>query len=74
VILSDTDVVRTAELLIGSPTPKTKTQKPVTLEEMEKQFILESLDANDRNVSLTARVLGMTRTALYRRMKKYGIS
>lgn len=73
VILNESDVIRSAELLIGSPTPKPRPDKPVTLEEMEKQFILQSLDENDGNVSLTARVLGMTRTALYRRMKKHGI-
>jgi len=73
VILSDNDVIRSAELLIGSPAVKPRTEKPVTLEEMEKQFILQSLDENNGNVSHTARVLGMTRTALYRRMRKHGI-
>src|SRR5690606_13439274 len=73
VILSDNDVIRSAELLIGSPAVKPRTEKPVTLEEMEKQFILQSHDENNGNVSHTARVLGMTRTALYRRMRKHGI-
>jgi DNA-binding NtrC family response regulator len=48
-------------------------QKPVTLEEMERKFIEQSLAEHGGNVSNTARALGMTRTALYRRMKKHGI-
>ncbi|MFO7259253.1 MAG: sigma-54 dependent transcriptional regulator, partial [Bacteroidota bacterium] len=73
VILNEGNVIRSAELLIGTPVSKPKADKPVTLEEMEKQFILQSLEEHNGNVSLTARVLGMTRTALYRRMKKHGI-
>jgi DNA-binding NtrC family response regulator len=73
VILSEGVVIRSAELLIGSSLPRTRPEKPVTLEEMEKQFILQTLDENNGNVSLTARKLGMTRTALYRRMRKHGI-
>lgn len=73
VILSENSVIKSAELLIGSNVPRSVSEKPITLDEMEKQFILESLDDNEGNVSHTARVLGMTRTALYRRMRKHGI-
>ena len=45
----------------------------LTLDEMEKQFIQQSLNDHEGNVSTTARTLGMTRTALYRRMKKHGL-
>lgn len=73
VILNEANVIKSAELLIGSNGPISRPEKPVTLDEMEKIFILQSLDENEGNVSLTARVLGMTRTALYRRMRKHGI-
>ena len=73
VILSENSVIKSAELLIGSNGPAPTAEKPVTMEEMEKLFILQSLDENEGNVSHTARVLGMTRTALYRRMRKHGI-
>lgn len=73
VILNENQVIRSAELLIGGSGPRPTPEQPTTLEEMEKLFILQSLDQNDGNVSLTARVLGMTRTALYRRMRKHGI-
>jgi DNA-binding NtrC family response regulator len=73
VILNEDKVIRSPELLIGSNSPRPTAEKPLTLEEMEKQFILQSLDDNNGNVSVTARLLGMTRTALYRRMRKHGI-
>lgn len=74
VILSEERIIRSAELLISNATPPIKkTGKPLTMDEMEKQFILQSLDENEGNVTLTAKILGMTRTALYRRMKKHGI-
>jgi DNA-binding NtrC family response regulator len=75
VILNEGKSIESAELLINPNAlkPKQDTQQPRTLEEMEKLFILQSLDDNDGNVSQTAVALGMTRTALYRRMKKHGI-
>ena len=47
--------------------------EPRTLDEMEKSFILQSLEDNGGNVTQTAKVLGLTRTALYRRLNKYGL-
>ncbi len=45
----------------------------MTLEEMEKALILKALKEN-KNLSQVARVLGISRAALYRRMEKFGIS
>jgi transcriptional regulator with PAS, ATPase and Fis domain len=75
VILSDGKIIQSAELLINNAVPLQKKENhPLTLDDMEKQFIQQSLSDHDGNVSNTARTLGMTRTALYRRMKKHGIS
>lgn len=73
-ILNDEKVIQSPELLINdmNPIPK-KDTGPMTLDEMEKQFIHQSLMENGGNVTDTARALGMTRTALYRRMKKHGL-
>jgi DNA-binding NtrC family response regulator len=74
VILNDGKIIESVELVISSSQIKPKEEHhPRTLEEMEKLFILQSLDDNQGNVSQTAISLGMTRTALYRRMKKHGI-
>jgi len=74
VILTDGKVIHSADLLINSiPAKSQEPTQQLTMEEMEKLFILESLDAHEGNVTKTARTLGMTRTSLYRRMKKYKI-
>jgi len=39
----------------------------------ERQIILEALEANGWNRQATARMLGINRTTLYKKMKKYGI-
>jgi DNA-binding NtrC family response regulator len=74
VILNEGKVIQSPELLINSSgeSPR-KDIGHLTMDEMEKQFIQQSLQDHDGNVSNTARTLGMTRTALYRRMKKHGI-
>ena len=73
-ILNEGKVIQSAELFINdmNPLPKKETG-PLTLDEMEKQFIHQSLMENGGNVTDTARTLGMTRTALYRRMRKHGL-
>ncbi len=74
VILNEGKVIQSAELLIsnGNVMPK-KDGQSLTLDDMEKQFIQQSLQEHEGNVTSTARTLGMTRTALYRRMKKHGL-
>jgi len=39
----------------------------------EKQIIIEALEANGWNRQKTAKLLGINRTTLYKKMKKYGI-
>ncbi len=74
VILSDGKAIQSAELLIGGNAPIIKKEtSPLTMDDMEKQFIIQSLKDHDGHVSNTAKTMGVTRTALYRRMKKHGI-
>lgn len=74
VILSEGDSLNSIDSFI-SPTTTTyrPTTHPKTLDEMERDFILQSLEGNNGNVTATAKSLGLTRTALYRRMNKHGI-
>jgi len=44
-----------------------------TLEEMEIQTIRRALEQSDRNLSVVAERLGVSRQTLYNKMKKYGI-
>ncbi len=73
VILSEDTVIGSTELLASGTARPKEENVPRTMDEMERAFILQSLDDNGGNVSRTAIALGMTRTALYRRMKKHGI-
>jgi len=74
VILSDNRTIQSPEILIGTQHVQPEKEiRAVTLDDMEKQFILQSLDDHDGNVSQTAKTLGVTRTALYRRMRKHKI-
>ena len=47
--------------------------KSYDLVENEKRLILEVIQKNRGNMTKTARDLGLERTALYRRLKKYGL-
>jgi two-component system nitrogen regulation response regulator NtrX len=59
------------------PNGTVATMKSSTLHEAraqyEKEFILSKLRENDWNISQTARLLGLERSYLYRKMKTYGI-
>lgn len=46
----------------------------MTLDEIERQTILQALDYHKGNLSQVATALGISRAALYRRLEKYGIS
>ena len=45
----------------------------MTLEEIERQTILQTLEQHKGNLSRVAASLGISRAALYRRLEKYGI-
>jgi len=44
-----------------------------TLSTMEKNTILKVIEKHNGNISKAAKELGLTRTALYRRLSKYDI-
>ena len=46
----------------------------MTLDEIERQTILQALEQHKGNLSQVALSLGISRAALYRRLEKYGIS
>ena len=44
-----------------------------TIEEMEREMILASIDKEKGNMSAVAKNLGITRQTLYKKLKRYGI-
>ncbi|MFA7645640.1 MAG: response regulator [Phenylobacterium sp.] len=45
----------------------------LTLDEIERRAIVRALSANGGNVSRAAKMLGLTRPALYRRLERHGL-
>ncbi len=77
VIMSEGPVLDAADFLMESnPDPVTQplpAKDSLKLETLERQAIVAALDQYKGNISHTAKALGITRTALYRRMEKHGI-
>jgi transcriptional regulator of acetoin/glycerol metabolism len=46
----------------------------MTLEDAERKLIQQALDRSQGNVSLAAEELGLSRSALYRRLEKHGLN
>ena len=46
----------------------------MTLEQVERHMIERALDQHGRNISRAARALGLSRTALYRRLERHGLA
>ncbi len=74
VILSDGNSITPGDLFPDKRTSPVTRMNSRTLEENEKEYIQEVLENNEGNVTQTAKVLGLTRTALYRRLNKYGLT
>jgi len=73
IILSEGNTIDSSDQFISRMVKTTSHTESMTMDEMEKYFILNSLEQNQGNVTKTAEILGLTRTAMYRRMKKHGI-
>jgi transcriptional regulator with PAS, ATPase and Fis domain len=77
VIMSDSNTLQPADLLF-SPIESNVHSKALNDEEtklsaIEKNTILRVIDKNNGNITKAAKELGITRTALYRRLGKYEI-
>lgn len=71
VILSDSPTLTASDLPTGNE--RFSSSRPTTLEEMEKQFIAEALEAQKGNLTLCAQQLNISRQTLYNKMKKYNL-
>ncbi len=76
VLMATGDVIRADDLALRSRTSGTSASRleEMTLEEVEKHLIRRALDRFDGNVSRAAEALGLSRSAMYRRLQQYGIS
>jgi DNA-binding NtrC family response regulator len=74
VILTDNSVISSAELFLSrQQVPEKPAGRTLSLEEVERRYLVELIEKNEGNISRVAKELGMTRPALYRRINKYGL-
>ncbi len=74
VILNETPTLSPEVFALTTSAAATqKTNEASTLEENERVFIQQALHQHQGNITQTAKALGITRTALYRRLEKYGL-
>jgi transcriptional regulator with PAS, ATPase and Fis domain len=71
VIMTDSLVLLPSDFEF-QPSAKIHSHDELTLEEMEKKMILESLRRHGNNISVVAAKLGITRQTLYNKMNKFG--
>ena len=72
VILSDSPVLKPTDFIFN-PAPARSSHGEMTLEEMERRLIADSLKRQSGNISAAAAKLGITRQTLYNKMKIYGL-
>ncbi|MFK8060531.1 MAG: sigma-54-dependent transcriptional regulator [Polaribacter sp.] len=73
VIMTDGNILKAEDLVFSSIESKVETNIPKTLNlgDVEKNTILTVLEKHKGNISKSAKELGITRSALYRRLDKY---
>lgn len=76
VIMSDASVITASDLLFSAiENRKVEAEEPqhYRLDDVEKSTILRVIEKHSGNISKAARELGITRSALYRRLGKYDL-
>ncbi len=77
VIMCDGEVIKASDLFFSpiesAPEPETENDIDLNLGSVEKNTILRVIDKHNGNITRAAKELGLTRTALYRRLSKYDI-
>jgi DNA-binding NtrC family response regulator len=73
VILSDTSVIGPNDFSFSNASKSSTENDNMTLEEMEKKLITDSIKKHDNNLSIVASKLGITRQTLYNKLKKYDL-
>jgi len=73
VLLAAGDVVRAGDLALQAPSGPAPGLESMTLEDVERVLIQKALARFGGNVSQAAKQLGVSRSALYRRLKSHGL-
>ena len=73
VLMAQDNVVRTGDLALRSGRKASPRMEDMSLEEVEAFLIKKALARYTGNVSQAASALGLSRSALYRRLQRYGL-
>lgn len=73
VILCETNMIEPSDLMLKYSTGDMFEDTNKTIDEMEKQMIINALNKNKGNMSAVATRLGITRQTLYNKIRKYGL-
>jgi DNA-binding NtrC family response regulator len=73
VLLSQGDAVRVSDLGLREIREAVPKMEDLSLEEVESLLVRKAIDRYGGNISQAAEALGLSRSALYRRLQKYGI-
>jgi DNA-binding NtrC family response regulator len=73
VLMAAEGEIRAADLGLAEADARPATLEDLTLEEVEKILMQKALRKHDGNVSQAAEALGISRSAFYRRLQKYGL-
>lgn len=76
VIMAEEEELRDKDIIfspIESAPPRAAGSEETNLSALEKNAILKAIEKNNGNITRAAQELGLTRTALYRRLNKYDL-
>ncbi|MEX2527134.1 MAG: sigma-54 dependent transcriptional regulator [Gemmatimonadota bacterium] len=73
ILLASGELITPDDLGLRDPTEPGARLDELTLEEAERLLIRKALARTDGNVSRAAEALGLSRSALYRRLERYGL-
>jgi DNA-binding NtrC family response regulator len=74
-LLAESESIRAAELSLSGSGSGSAPQRleDLSLEDLERLFVTKALERYEGNVSRAAEALGLSRSALYRRLEKHGL-
>lgn len=73
ILLTAGNTIRSADLVLRAPAETRTLLEEMSLEDVEAFLVKKALARFDGNVSRAADALGLSRSALYRRMERYGL-
>jgi len=72
-VVSKETMLEEKDFLLNQPKDDENMSSGLSLEDVEKKHLLRILESNQWNISQSARILGIDRVTIYKKLKKFGI-